>query len=172
MYADKQTKSMSRAIDEIQRRRKIQEDYNKEHGITPQGIKKAIRDITERIKAVAESHTPYMAIPTKKEDVARLIKDLEAQMKTAAKVLDFEKAALIRDRIFDLRKELEPIEIVDEKKMEEHNQIIDDTKPIEITRQEKREKKLQNKREKMPQHGKGIARIYRDAVIKRTRKSK
>ena len=172
MYADKVTKSMSRAIDEIQRRRKIQEDYNKEHGITPQGIKKAIRDITERIKAVAESHTPYTAIPTKKEDIARLIKDLEAQMKTAAKMLDFEKAALIRDRIFDLRKELEPIEIVDEKKMEEHNEIIDDAKPIEITRQEKREKKLQNKREKMPQHGKGIARIYRDAVIKRTRKSK
>jgi len=172
MYADKVTKSMSRAMEEIQRRRKIQEDYNKEHGITPQGIKKAIRDITERIKAVAEVRAPYAAIPTKKEDIARLIKDMEAQMKTAAKMLDFEKAALIRDRIFDLRKELEPIEITDEKKMEEQDEILDDTKPIEITRQEKREKKLQNKREKMPQHGKGLAKIYHDAVMKRVKKNK
>jgi len=172
MYADKVTKSMSRAMEEIQRRRKIQEDYNKEHGITPQGIKKAIRDITERIKAVAEVRAPYAAIPTKKEDIARLIKDMEAQMKTAAKMLDFEKAALIRDRIFDLRKELEPIEITDEKKMEEQDEILNDTKPIEITRQEKREKKLQNKREKMPQHGKGLAKIYHDAVMKRVKKNK
>ena len=113
MYADRTTISMSRAIAEIIRRRKIQEEYNRENGITPQSIKKAIRDITERVKVVAEARPVYNAAPSSKEDIARLIKDLEGQMKAAAKALDFEKAALIRDRIFDLRKELEPIEIVE-----------------------------------------------------------
>ncbi|MFC1988310.1 excinuclease ABC subunit UvrB [Chloroflexota bacterium] len=112
LYADTITGSMQRAIDEIQRRRNIQETYNKEHGITPQGIRKAIRDITERVKAVAETRTPYDAsAPASREDVIRLIKDLESQMKTAAKSLDFEKAALLRDRIFDLRKEFDVAEI-------------------------------------------------------------
>jgi len=90
---------------ETQRRRQIQEAYNKEHGITPQGIRKAIRDITERVRAVAETRTPYVAeAPISKEDVARLIKELEAQMKTAARSLEFEKAALLRDRIIELRR--------------------------------------------------------------------
>jgi len=105
MYADVITGSMARAIKETQRRRRIQEDYNREHGITPQGIRKAIRDITERVRKVAENHTPYLAAPVAKEDVIRLIKELEAQMKTAARNLEFEKAALLRDRIIDLRKE-------------------------------------------------------------------
>ncbi|MFC2001297.1 excinuclease ABC subunit UvrB [Chloroflexota bacterium] len=107
MYADTATGSMQAAIDETQRRRRIQEDCNREHGITPQGIKKAIRDITERVKAVAETRTPYaFATPPSREDIARLIKELEAQMKVAARALEFEKAALIRDRIIELRKEL------------------------------------------------------------------
>ncbi len=110
MYADSITKSMQAAINETQRRRRIQEEYNREHGITPQGIKKAIKDITERVKVVAESKTPYLTTPATKEGIARLIKELEAQMKIAAKALDFEKAALIRDRIFDLRKDLDPID--------------------------------------------------------------
>ncbi|MBA7474216.1 UvrABC system protein B [subsurface metagenome] len=106
MYADTTTRSMQAAIDETQRRRKIQEAYNKEHGITPQGIRKAIKDITERVKAVAETRTPYIVeAPVSKEDMARLIKELEAQMKTAARNLDFEKAALLRDRIIELRKD-------------------------------------------------------------------
>jgi len=107
MYADTVTGSMRTAMDETQRRRRIQEDYNKEHGITPQGIRKAIKDITERVKAVAEARTPYEAAPIAKEDVARLIKELEAQMKIAARNLDFEKAALLRDRIIELRKEFD-----------------------------------------------------------------
>ena len=106
MYADTITNSMSRATEETQRRRQIQEVYNKEHGITPQGIKKAIKDITERVRAVAEVRTPYVAAPTAKEDIARLIKELESQMKTAARNLEFEKAALLRDHIIELKKGL------------------------------------------------------------------
>ena len=102
---------MQAAISETQRRRHIQEDYNREHGITPLGIIKAIRDITERVKAEAETKTPYITTPATREGVARLVKELEAQMKIAAKALDFEKAALIRDRIFELRKDLDPIDM-------------------------------------------------------------
>ena len=107
MYADITTNSMANAISETQRRRQIQEAYNREHNITPQGIRKAIKDITERVRAVAETRTRYMAVPIAKEDIARLIKELESQMKTAARNLEFEKAALLRDRIIELRKDLD-----------------------------------------------------------------
>ena len=107
MYADVMTDSMRRAIDETDRRRKIQEVYNREHGITPQGIRKTVHDITERVKAISETRVPYVAqgdLP--KDDILRLVKELEAQMKAAAKNLEFEKAALLRDQIVDLRKVL------------------------------------------------------------------
>jgi len=109
MYADSITTSMRKAIEETSRRRKIQEAYNKERGITPQGIKKAIKDITERVQAVAETRIPYMVTPISREEIPRLIKQLESQMKAAAKNLEFEKAALIRDRIMELRKDEELI---------------------------------------------------------------
>jgi len=109
MYADSITQSMQKAIEETGRRRQIQEAYNKERGITPQGIKKAIRDITERVQAVAETRTPYAVNPVCKEEMAQLIKQLEFQMKAAAKNLEFEKAAMIRDRIIELRKDEELI---------------------------------------------------------------
>jgi excinuclease ABC subunit B len=106
MYADTVTGSMQSAIDETMRRRVIQEAYNKEHGITPQGIRKAVRDITERVQAVAEKRTEYtVETPASKEDIARLVRELEGQMKNAARVLEFEKAALLRDRIIELRRE-------------------------------------------------------------------
>jgi excinuclease ABC subunit B len=107
MYADIVTKSMQKAIEETSRRRQVQEAYNKEHGITPQGIRKAIKDITERVQAVAETRTPYAITPISKEEMAQLIKQLESQMKAAAKNLEFEKAAMIRDRIIELRKDEE-----------------------------------------------------------------
>ncbi|MFH1485528.1 MAG: helicase-related protein, partial [Chloroflexota bacterium] len=107
MYAEAVTESMRTAIDETYRRRKIQMAYNLEHGITPQGIKKAIHDITERVRAVAEARTEYKVTASmSKEEVSRLIKELESQMRTAARNLEFEKAALLRDQIIDLRKEL------------------------------------------------------------------
>jgi excinuclease ABC subunit B len=112
MYADTVTGSMQTAIDETKRRRQIQQAYNKEHGITPQGIRKAIKDITARVRVAADVHAVYDAsTPLTKEDITRLVKELEAQMKTAARNLEFEKAALIRDRIIELRKEFEPVDI-------------------------------------------------------------
>jgi len=105
MYADIITGSMREAIEETQRRRSIQEAYNRQHGITPQGIKKAIRDIMERVRVVAEARATYeVARPATKEELARLVKELESQMKTAARNLEFEKAALIRDRLIELRR--------------------------------------------------------------------
>ena len=112
MYADTMTGSMKRAIEETERRRQIQEAYNREHNITPQGIKKAIKDITERVRVVAEKQAPYAGAPISKEDIARLIYDLERQMKTASKNLEFERAALIRDRIIELRREFDTVEII------------------------------------------------------------
>ena len=107
MYADVMTDSMRRAIDETDRRRQIQEVYNRENDITPEGIHKTVHDITERVKAIAETRAPYITqgdLP--KDDILRLIKELEAQMKAAARNLEFEKAALLRDQIVDLRKVL------------------------------------------------------------------
>ena len=106
MYADTVTGSMKAAMDETQRRRSIQEAYNREHNITPQSIKKAIKDITDRVKQVAETRAIYAGTaPMSKSDMAALIKELEAQMKSAARGLEFEKAAILRDRITELRHE-------------------------------------------------------------------
>ena len=104
MYADTITGSMERAINETKRRRKIQEDYNREHNISPQSIRKAIKDITERVKtATLSDEKGEERRPATREEINRLIRDLEKQMKQAAKNLEFEKAALLRDRITELR---------------------------------------------------------------------
>jgi excinuclease ABC subunit B len=104
MYADSITGSMQAAMDETQRRRSIQEAYNRDHHITPQSIKKAIKDITDRVKQVAEARATYTGTaPMSRSDMASLIKELEAQMKAAAKNLEFEKAAILRDKITELR---------------------------------------------------------------------
>ena len=105
MYADAITDSMKQAIGETNRRRAIQGAHNKEHGITPQGIKKSIKDITERVRAIAEEQTPYtFAKEMPKDEVARVVKDLEKRMKEASANLEFEKAAALRDQVIDLRK--------------------------------------------------------------------
>ncbi len=108
MYADTVTGSMQRAIDETYRRRRIQAEHNERHGIVPASIVKQVRDLTERVKAVAESKPGYDAgggtATLTREDMFRLIKDLESQMKAAAKAMEFEKAAMLRDQITELRK--------------------------------------------------------------------
>lgn len=120
MYADTITRSMKAAIDETFRRRQIQIDYNKAHGIEPRGIVKEIRDLSDRMRAVAEEQAEYSTdgqagsgviaeIP--RDELARMIKDLESQMKTASRALEFEKAALLRDQIVELRRiiEVDPV---------------------------------------------------------------
>jgi len=107
MYADRITDSMRRAIEETNRRRLKQITYNEAHGITPASIVKEIHDLTERVRAVAEERAEYRVtrrLP--KDELTRVIKELEKQMHAAAEALEFEKAALLRDQIFDLRREL------------------------------------------------------------------
>ena len=109
MYADKMTDSMKKAIDETKRRRLIQEAYNKEHGIVPKTIIKKIPDII-RATQVAEAEETYVTKVTKgkkltKAELDKLIATLEIEMKDAAKALDFERAAELRDTIFELKAE-------------------------------------------------------------------
>jgi excinuclease ABC subunit B len=111
MYADTVTGSMQKAIEETIRRREVQQAYNREHGITPQGITKAIKDITERVQAVAEARTPYAVTSFSREEVFELIKQLQSDMKAAAKNLEFERAAIIRDRIIELRRDEGPVSL-------------------------------------------------------------
>ena len=106
MYADNVTKSMHFAISETNRRRQIQGDHNRKHGIAPQGIQKAVRDITERVKGVAEERAPYKAERKlmSQDELFRVVKDLEIQMKKSAKNLEFEKAAMFRDEVLEIRR--------------------------------------------------------------------
>jgi excinuclease ABC subunit B len=110
MYADKMTNSMQRAIATTNERRDTQMAYNKAHNIEPRSIVKAVRDMTSHLAAaqgltaVAESPTPYLtAADLPKQELNRLIKELEKQMKEAAQALEFEKAAALRDQIIELR---------------------------------------------------------------------
>ncbi|MEM8531056.1 MAG: excinuclease ABC subunit UvrB [Chloroflexota bacterium] len=112
MYGDKVTDSMKMAIRETERRRELQETYNQEHNITPMGIIKEIRDLTDRVRKVAEERAEYKVsepqeeLPIPKDEIMKLIKDLEKQMKTAARDLEFEKAAALRDQVVELRRTL------------------------------------------------------------------
>jgi len=110
LYADKITGSMERAIDETTRRRKIQEDYNTKHGITPKTIIKAIHDIAENIKSDHQKAVDTLLSVDEelfKENPKKMIKEKEKQMTEAAKDLDYETAAIIRDEIEELNKMLD-----------------------------------------------------------------
>ncbi|EMA6342483.1 excinuclease ABC subunit UvrB [Bacillus cytotoxicus] len=107
MYADRITKSMQIAIDETKRRREKQEAYNEEHGITPKTIQKEVRDVI-RATVAAEETEVYEATPTKKltkKEREKTIAKMEEEMKEAAKALDFERAAELRDVILELKAE-------------------------------------------------------------------
>ncbi|MCZ7538771.1 MAG: excinuclease ABC subunit UvrB [Anaerolineae bacterium] len=110
MYADKLTEAMQFAIDETERRRTIQHQHNVEHGIEPASIVKEVRDLTERMQQIAPEAAQSergAAVPSPaglpKSELNKLIETLEAEMKTAAKALEFEKAAALRDQIIELR---------------------------------------------------------------------
>jgi excinuclease ABC subunit B len=108
MYADRITESMQVAIDETERRRGIQEAYNAERGITPRTIIKDIRDINDRLRAVAEAPGAYGTergdlSEMSRSQVDKLVAQLEAEMRAAAKELEFERAAAIRDEIQSIR---------------------------------------------------------------------
>jgi excinuclease ABC subunit B len=114
MYADVETPSMQAAIAETNRRRQKQLAYNEEHRIMPASIVKEVRDLTDRVRKVAEETVPYATVPSiPLEEARRLVQDLEKQMREAARNLEFEKAALLRDQLFELRALLEddPIRI-------------------------------------------------------------
>ena len=111
MYADVITDSMRRAIDETERRRKLQQEYNEAHGITPQTIKKAVRDLIAVSKAIAETEDQFEKDPesmTEKE-LSGIIKKVEKQMRAAAADLNFEQAAILRDKLLELKKIFEEI---------------------------------------------------------------
>jgi excinuclease ABC subunit B len=106
MYADRVTDSMKRAIDETYRRRSLQDVHNKEHRIEPRSIQKAVHDITEGLRAVAEPRAVYRVVRQElsRADMFRVVKDMETQMKEAARRLEFEKAAQLRDEMLELRR--------------------------------------------------------------------
>ena len=109
MYADVMTDSMKNAIRETERRRAIQEAYNKEHGITPTTIKKSVRDLITVSKAVAETEVKLKKDPESmnRKELTKLIKEVEKQMRQAAAELNFEQAAELRDKMIELKQNLE-----------------------------------------------------------------
>jgi len=114
LYADRMTDSMTYAISETNRRRAIQEAYNREHNIEPQSIVKSIRDLTDRVKVLAEAKPEYTTdgqpaprlvdpVQLPPEELQKLVKQVESEMKAAAKSLEFERAAALRDQLMELR---------------------------------------------------------------------
>lgn len=111
MYADNMTDSMRLAIEETERRREIQKAYNEEHGITPQTIKKAVRDLISISKEVAQKDLQFEKDPESMsaKELEKLIGEVQKKMKKAAAELDFETAAMLRDQMIGLKKQLQEI---------------------------------------------------------------
>ena len=112
MYADVMTDSMKMAIDETMRRRSVQEEYNKEHHITPQTVKKAVRDLISISKSVAETEEKLEKDheSMSRKELEKLIKEVEKKMRKAAADLNFEAAAGLRDKMVELKKNLEEMD--------------------------------------------------------------
>ncbi len=110
MYADGISKAMKAAIDETDRRRKIQNEYNEAHGITPESVKKSVRSVIEATKAADKEMEFYKGkspLELTKKELQDYVKKLEKEMKQAAKDLQFERAAQLRDQIFEYKVRLE-----------------------------------------------------------------
>ena len=112
MYADNWTDSMKTAVEETERRRAIQEAYNEEHGITPRTIQKAVRDLISISKEVARTEKQLEKDPESmtKEELEKLIGQVQKQMKKAAADLNFEQAAELRDKMIELKKNLDELQ--------------------------------------------------------------
>lgn len=108
MYADNISKAMAAAIGETERRRKIQQEYNEKHGITPKSVSKSIRDVIEatHVAEEEESYKNKKASEMTKKELSEYIRKLETEMKQAAKDLQFERAASLRDKIFEYKTRL------------------------------------------------------------------
>lgn len=106
MYADTITESMDIAISETERRRQIQQKYNEEHGITPQTIQKAVRDLISISKVIAKEEVLFEKDPESmsEKELSKLIQEVEKKMKKAAAELNFEAAAELRDKLLELKK--------------------------------------------------------------------
>ena len=111
MYADKITDSMRNAIDETERRRRIQQEYNKEHNITPKTIQKSVRDLISVSKKVAQEELNFKKDPESmnKEELTKLIADIQKKMQRAAADLNFEAAAEYRDQMLQLKTMLQDL---------------------------------------------------------------
>ncbi len=109
LYADKITPAMEYALQETERRRSIQHEYNQKHGIEPASIVKQVRDLTDRVRSMINENEeeveeePLNLMEISNSDLQKMIKALEKEMKAAAQALEFEKAAALRDQLFDLR---------------------------------------------------------------------
>ncbi len=112
MYADKITDSMDKAISETNRRRAIQEEYNKEHGITPQTIKKSVRELISISKEIAKTEVQFEKDPESMsyQELTKLIEKMQNKMRKVAADLNFEEAAVLRDKIVELKKHLRDME--------------------------------------------------------------
>jgi excinuclease ABC subunit B len=105
MYADKITNSMKRAIDETNRRRKIQNEYNVDHNIIPKTIVKGIRDVIEATQVIEDDEI-YVTEKLPKDKILQMLKELESEMLKEAELLHFERAAQLRDKIEELKEKL------------------------------------------------------------------
>ena len=106
MYADSISPAMDKTITETQRRRKIQQDYNKANGITPKTVRKSVREVIEATKPIKDSGEERSPLEMTRKELKKYVVSLEKEMKEAASQLQFEKAAMLRDKVFEYKARL------------------------------------------------------------------